>query len=129
MPPGVRPTRSVRARAAPLPVPDCPRCPGRTSPPGPQPRRGPCSDRRERRPSSLAREAGRPGYYRCSPRRRLRGLVGSYGLHHPEQATERLPKAVPLALLGGLLEGDGGLMQELVQQRLTELFDTRAVLR
>jgi hypothetical protein len=33
-----------------------------------------------------------------------------------------------MALLGGLLEGDRGLMQELIQQRLAELLDTRAVL-
>src|SRR6266496_403168 len=45
-----------------------------------------------------------------------------------EQPLERFEQAVAPARLGRLLERDGGRMQELVEQRLTEVLDLAAIL-
>src|SRR5437773_10205231 len=44
-----------------------------------------------------------------------------------EEALQRLEQAVPPPGLRGLFEGDGRLMQELVEQRMAEVLDFSAV--
>src|SRR3989449_9363704 len=46
-----------------------------------------------------------------------------------EEALQRLEQAVPPPGLRGLFEGDGRLVQELVEQRMAEVLDFSAVVR
>src|SRR5438046_479908 len=87
----------------------------------------PCSSRRGRRPRSLAPEVARRRHYRCILSPPWRGPCYR-GRLYSKQAAQLLEQAVPVALLRRLFQRNGGLVQELVEQRLAELLDLHPIL-